>query len=456
MGKVTGRPSGTVLTLSDLVHVVDVDDLTSGPLGTSKKYTIGQIVALAGGGADGNGIYTGSGSLSGATTVTMGAFDLRFTGTGRVGIGTSTPTQKLEVVGGVRVDASITNALFVSSSNGRVGIGGEAAPDAALEIKCPATGNQYGLTVKKNDDSESKFRISNDGQLIINAESITTQVGLGVVSNGNAKLRLRSDSADSYGIRHEISSGSISFATHESGNATFGNGTDYGQKLNVFGGQYISGDLGIGTTTPTEKLNVVGNTYTTGQGSFGTGINPNSHLQVTASGKIVGIAGISNAITTNNGAAIRGTANSTAAVEVYGVDGLAAGTNATGDRTGVRGNAITTGSRNHVGVKGTGTNGTQQNIGVWGTTGNGTTGTIIRGVNGSSLYQGSSNAYAGYFSAQGIKTGQNIGLFATAANASTNYAIKTDGNINMANLPTSSLGLSTGDLWNNAGVINIA
>jgi len=28
-------------------------------------------------------------------------------------------------------------------------------------------------------------------------------------------------------------------------------------------------------------------------------------------------------------------------------------------------------------------------------------------------------------------------------------------NVNMANLPTSSSGLSSGDLWNNSGVVNI-
>ena len=198
--------------------------------------------------------------------------------------------------------------------------------------------------------------------------------------------------------------------------------------------------IGIGIAAPTEKLQVNGNTYTTGQGSFGTGINPNSHLQVTASGKIVGIAGISNAITTNNGAAIRGTANSTSAIEVYGVDGSAAGTNATGGRTGVRGNAITTGSRNHVGGKFVGNNGTNQNIGVRGTTGNGTTGTIIRGVLGESLYQGASDAYGGYFSSQGAGT-TNIGLYATANTATNNYAaIFDNGNVGIGtSTPTQKL-----------------
>jgi len=164
----------------------------------------------------------------------------------------------------VRVDASITNALFVSSANGRVGIGGEAAPDAALEIKCPSTGNKYGLNVTNNAGTQTKLRISDDGQLFLNAESITTQVGLGVISNGNAKLRLRSDSADSYGIRHEISSGSISFATHESGNATFGNGTDYGVKLAVIGDIRVDGTTS-GTSSGSSgtflQINVGGTNY---------------------------------------------------------------------------------------------------------------------------------------------------------------------------------------------------
>lgn len=35
------------------------------------------------------------------------------------------------------------------------------------------------------------------------------------------------------------------------------------------------------------------------------------------------------------------------------------------------------------------------------------------------------------------------------------FALKTDAKVRMTNLPTSAAGLSTGDLWNNGGVINI-
>lgn len=50
--RLTDKTAGTVLELTDLFHGVDVSDTTSHPQGTSKKYTIQQIIDLAGGGVD--------------------------------------------------------------------------------------------------------------------------------------------------------------------------------------------------------------------------------------------------------------------------------------------------------------------------------------------------------------------------------------------------------------------
>jgi hypothetical protein len=46
----------------------------------------------------GSNLYTADGTLTGARTVTMGANNLAFTGTGKVGIGTTTPSNSLHVV----------------------------------------------------------------------------------------------------------------------------------------------------------------------------------------------------------------------------------------------------------------------------------------------------------------------------------------------------------------------
>ena len=60
---------------------------------------------------------------------------------------------------------------------------------------------------------------------------------------------------------------------------------------------------------------------------------------------------------------------------------------------------------------------------------------------------------------RGIGTGTGSGtsvmkLFDSTA-STVNFEVKDNGTINMANLPTSSAGLSAGDLWNNSGVLNI-
>jgi hypothetical protein len=262
---------------------------------------------------------------------------------GNVGIGTTTPSQKLEVAGNTKINGT----TFISVSGGI----------NALEVR---SFNSAVLGLSQDNNAN----VIHD-QFTHLKQSVT----LGTTITGVGKLlKIDNDWKIEFGnttIENNIAGANETIFKNATGDFIFrdavGNSVNF--EANASGGSFAE-NIGIGTATPTQKLEVNGNTHTTGQGSFGTGINPNSHLQVTASGKIVGIAGTSNAITANNGAAIRGTANSTAAVEVYGVDGGAEGTNATGDRTGVRGNAITTGSRNHVGVKGTGTNGIQQNIGL--------------------------------------------------------------------------------------------
>jgi hypothetical protein len=64
---------------TDLLYISD--DLGGGSF-ESKRITWANVVAAIGGGGDGNGIYDGSGSLSGATTVTMGVNSITWSGSG--------------------------------------------------------------------------------------------------------------------------------------------------------------------------------------------------------------------------------------------------------------------------------------------------------------------------------------------------------------------------------------
>jgi hypothetical protein len=53
--------------------------------------------------------------------------------------------------------------------------------------------------------------------------------------------------------------------------STFVDSGTVGQPLQVSGGAYVSGNLGIGTTTPTSKLSVVGDSLVTGIATVGLG-----------------------------------------------------------------------------------------------------------------------------------------------------------------------------------------
>ncbi len=312
MAKLTDKSAIVTLSLSDLIHVVDVDDLTSDPLGTSKKASIRQIVELAGnvthtgevtgatvltvdktaitnkttvtgvsgdfvlisdtsdagnlkkvdvvdflgGAADGNGIYDGSGSLTAATTVTNAGFDLFIMGAGNLGLGTITPTAKLDVVG----SAALNNIAILGTSSTT----GAGVDSTGIQGQSTATNgaNHYGVIGKALNGSN----FSNGG--LFQVES-----GASVVSAfGTTALQAVNDSTNSnfnYGINSAVTSTS---------------GTTYGIKATATGvatrnyGGYFSaenavsnyalitdqGNVGIGTGLPTEKFEVAGNTKITG------------------------------------------------------------------------------------------------------------------------------------------------------------------------------------------------
>lgn len=68
MTLLTDKAFATVLNLNDLIHIVDVSDLTGSPFGTSKKITLTQLQTIIG---TSGGIYSGSGTIPTTTVATL-------------------------------------------------------------------------------------------------------------------------------------------------------------------------------------------------------------------------------------------------------------------------------------------------------------------------------------------------------------------------------------------------
>jgi hypothetical protein len=218
-------------------------------------------------------------------------------------------------------------------------------------------------------------------------------------------------------------------------------------------------NVGIGTTTPTQKLEVVGNTKITSNLGIGTATTLGTYFEIDN--------GVANRAVkfTNLGTGIGlqfKRSSDTYLGEIYpdeiSTDQVLRYNSRSGHRFDYNGtqiiemNSVSNNGRLYVNNP-TATNGTLS------------VESKVQGLSGSSVYalnsaSNTSNSVNRAVWAEANGTGgtgtTNVGGHFTASGGTTaNYAITTDGNVNMANLPTSSAGLSAGDLWNNAGVINI-
>jgi hypothetical protein len=172
-----------------------------------------------------NNIYTTNGTLTGTRTVTQGTNALNFTGTGNttfggnVGIGTTSPAEKLDVQGNLRVGNSTTSNYI--AFNGTTGDGFSGDPHTYIGER------YYG----GNQSSEMLLYKGND----LNG------------FNGPDRIRLVSGE-----IRFDLMNTALPFPYTFEQVAT--NTTSVTNRMILTS----SGNLGIGTTTPTSKLAVVG------------------------------------------------------------------------------------------------------------------------------------------------------------------------------------------------------
>ncbi len=233
---------------------------------------------------DGSGAATRVAFWQDANTLSSNANLFWDNANGRLGIGTSAPTQKLEVAGTTKANHFYTGYNWTSKSNGiNLGVDGinggigfydGSTPNSASIFREATTSNFYigvrsglvlnGITINSTGDigigtTTPSTKLHVNGTVRFQGLGTGTQTtSLMTDANGNISSRTLNisnwDNAYSWG-NHAAAGYLTSFTEVD---PTW-NGT-----ANQTGAIGRTGDVGIGTTSPTQKLHVLGNARVTG------------------------------------------------------------------------------------------------------------------------------------------------------------------------------------------------
>jgi len=295
-----------------------------------------------------NFIIRDSGSLLGFDA-TSKSNAIVITGSGNVGIGTTSPSAVLEVLGDFRVgEGSNYNALFVDATNGMVGIR-TASPSEVLDVEgnirgqvflsdssvSSLPGDDAGVVRMYRADGSGSFPFNVAGNLVLQSRDTGGVGGIALLTGDSSDVRFMIDNSGNVGIGTtsptrplHISSGTgsmvrfnitsatgdivVDFAQAETRRAFF-QYEDSGDKFDIIneygplvfmtgtGGSEAermtidsSGNVGIGTTSPTTLFAVHGSSngvYVDSTGKVGIGTAaPAQPLSISSQGEAIRIS----------------------------------------------------------------------------------------------------------------------------------------------------------------------
>ena len=224
------------------------------------------------------------------------------------GIGITNPSESLHVIGNGLFEGIVSATSFIGNFPGTVTsainlVGGEQgsvpyqsstnsttflSPGTPGQVLITGGGgeNPYWAPVSAASGSFSGITIRDEGNVVGSASSISSLnfVGANITATGSGIAATITIANNLVGTALSISG----ISTFTNGPVLIGSGTSTGttaQPLQVSGGAYVSGNLGIGTTRPTSALQVQGNLLVSGVSTIGT-IRISSGI-VTASSGIV-------------------------------------------------------------------------------------------------------------------------------------------------------------------------